>query len=103
AVRSLAVLVAVARILISLSEELSGLPFSAPGLDAQNVRTFLDDVLAYLDRAALDPEVPPWTGALLGVWTPETVELRRCWDNYLEVTGPAPSRLAAVVEQLVER
>jgi hypothetical protein len=103
AVRSLAVLAAAARILVSLSEELSGLPFSGPGLDAQNVRAFLDDTLAYLDRAALDPDVPPWTGMLLGAWTPEAAELRTFWDAYLEVTGPAPSRLAAVVEHLVGR
>jgi hypothetical protein len=100
-VRSVAVLAATARVLVALSEELSGQPFSGPGLDAQGVRSFLDDVLAYLDRAALDPDVPPWTGAPLGVWTPEAVELRRRWEAYLEVTGPAPSRLAAVVEELV--
>lgn len=101
-VRSLAVLVAAARVLVALSEELSGQPFHAPGLDAQNVRAFLDDVLVYLDRAALDPEVPPWNGALLGAWTPEVAELRRRWDAYLEITGPAASRLAAVVEELVQ-
>ncbi len=101
-VRSLAVLAATARVLVALCEELSGEPFHAPGLDAHGVRTFLDDALAYLDRAALDPEVPPWEGQLLGAWTPDTVELRRRWDAYLEVTGPAASRLAAVVEELVQ-
>jgi hypothetical protein len=101
-VRSLAVLAASARVLVALSEELSGEPFRAPGVDAQSVRAFLDDALAYLDRAALDPDVPPWTGVPLGAWTPEAVELRRRWDAYLDVVGPAPSRLAAVVEQLVE-
>ncbi len=101
-VRSLAVLAATARVLVALSEELSGQPFHAPGLDAQNVRAFLEDALAYLDRAALDPDVPPWTGVLPGVWTAEVQELRRRWDAYLEVTGPAASRLAAVVEELVQ-
>lgn len=100
-VRSLAVLAATARVLVALSEELLGQPFWGPGLDAQNVRAFLDDALGYLDRAALDPDVPPWSGMLLGVWTPEVVELRRRWDHYLDVVGPAPSRLAAVVEELL--
>jgi hypothetical protein len=101
-IRSLAVLAATARVVVALCEELSGQPFHAPGLDAENVRSFLDDTLSYLDRAALDPEVPPWEGQLLAAWTPETVELRRRWDAYLEVTGPAASRLAAVVEELVQ-
>ncbi len=100
-VRSLAVLAATARVLVALSEELVGQPFWGPGLDAQNVRAFLDDALGYLDRAALDPDVPPWDGMLLGVWTPEVAELRRRWDHYLAVLGPAPSRLAAVIEELV--
>ena len=100
-VRSLAVLAAAARVLVALSEELGGQPFHVPGLDAEQVRAFLDDALAYLDRAALDPDVPPWHGTPLGVWTPEVVELRSRWEHYLEVVGPAPSRLAAVVEELV--
>ncbi len=100
-VRSLAVLAAVARVLVPLCEELAGQPFSAPGLDASTVRAFLDDALAYLDRAALDPDVAPWEGPLLGVWTPEATELRRRWDAYLAVLGPAPSSLASLVEELL--
>lgn len=97
-VRSLSVLAAATRVLVSLYEEVAHQPFYGPALDAQQIRDFLDESLDYLDRAAIDPDLPAWTGSLLGLWTPESAELRALWDAFATVQGPAPSRLSEVVE-----
>jgi hypothetical protein len=96
--RSLSVLAAVSRVLVSLYEEVAHQPFYGPAFGAQQIRDFLDESLDYLDRAAIDPDVPAWTGSLLGLWTSESAELRARWDAFATVQGPAPSRLSAVVE-----
>lgn len=97
-IRSLSVLAAVSRVLVSLYEEVAHQPFYGPAFGAQQIRDFLDESLDYLDRAAIDPDLPAWTGSLLGLWTSESAELRARWDAFATVQGPAPSRLSAVVE-----
>jgi hypothetical protein len=97
-VRSLSALAAATRVLVSLYEEVAHQPFYGPAIDAQQIRDFLDESLEYLDRAAIDPDVPAWTGSLLGLWSPESAELRARWDAFATVQGPAPSRLSEVVE-----
>ncbi|MDR5683859.1 MAG: hypothetical protein QN163_07530 [Armatimonadota bacterium] len=97
-IRSLSVLAAATRVLVALYEEIARQPFYGPAIDAQQIRDFLDASLDYLDRAAIDPDVPPWTGSLLGLWTAESTELRARWDAFVSVQGPAPSRISAVLE-----
>jgi hypothetical protein len=101
-IRSLSILAAATRVLVSLYEEVAHQPFYGPAIDAQQIRDFLDESLEYLDRAAIDPDVPAWAGSLLGLWTPESPELRARWDAFATVEGPAPSRLSAVLEIAME-
>lgn len=99
-IRLLAALMATTRVLAALYEELAHQPFYGPGITAGGLRTFLDDAMEFLDRAALEPEMPAWRGTLLGLWAPEVHLLRQRWEAFCEVRGPAPRRLGAVLEAL---
>lgn len=97
-IRLLASLMAVTRVLAVLYEETSRQPFYGPGLTAGELRAFCDEAMEFLDRAALQPEMPAWRGTLLGLWTPEVQPLRERWEAFCEVRGPAPRRLEAILE-----
>jgi|FaiFalDrversion3_1042247.scaffolds.fasta_scaffold00063_6 hypothetical protein len=99
-VRGLSALMATTRVLACLYEEIARQPFYGPGISAEALQAFVDRSLDFLDRAALDPDLPRWHGELLGLWTPEAKILRERWEAYCEAPGPAPGRMEAVLEVL---
>ncbi len=99
-IRLLSVLMATTRVLAALYEEVAHQPFYGPGMDAEALRTFVDRSLDFLDRAALEPDLPAWEGTLLGIWTPQARVLRERWEAFCEVSGPARRRLEAMLEVL---
>ncbi len=99
-IRLLAALLATTQVLAALYEEVAREPFHGPGVGAEALRTFVGRSLDFLDRAALEPDLPAWDGTLLGIWTPEANELRERWTAFCELPGPAPRRLEALLEVL---
>ncbi|MDR5708708.1 MAG: hypothetical protein QN172_03645 [Armatimonadota bacterium] len=99
-VRMLSALMATARVLACLYEEVARQPFYGPGINAEALRTFVDHSLDFLDLAALDPELPSWRGELLGLWTPEAGVVRERWEAYCETPGPASQAMEALLEVL---
>ncbi|MBM3449532.1 MAG: hypothetical protein FJX78_00810 [Armatimonadetes bacterium] len=97
-IRVLSTMAATARVLVALYEELTHQPFTTATFDGDRLRGFLDEALAYLDRAAIDLDLSAFTAAPLALWTPEANALRDSWAAFLDVPSPAPSRLDVVLE-----
>jgi hypothetical protein len=96
-IRALSTIAAASRVLVALYEETTRAPFHGPGVDGQRLRAYLDDALAYLDEAAVEPDLRPFRGTPLGLWTPHATSLRHAWSEFLEAPSPAPSRLDVVL------
>lgn len=103
AIRALAALAGVARVLIAAFEDRSGRAFAAGSAEGARAVPYLDACLDFCDQLALDVDVVPWTEPALSldVAPSRRDAIRDTWKTYADTLSPAVEARQAFVQAVV--
>jgi hypothetical protein len=103
AVRGLAALAAVTRVLVAAFEDRSGHGFSASPLDGETAVPYLDACLDFCDQLALEVDVVPWTEPSLHLDVAPDFRDRMCeaWKAFTETPDPALTARSTFVDAVL--
>jgi hypothetical protein len=103
AVRALAALAGVTRVLIAAFEDRSGRTFSAGPLDGVRAVAYLEACLDFCDQLALDVDIVPWTEPALHLDIAPAFRDRiwDAWKTYSDTPSPALTARETFVEMVL--